>query len=210
MAKKYASLLSADASDYEKIIKSLEREKFDGFHFDILDGHFVRNFAFNAEIIKSLRKLTALPFNAHLEIENPEIFIDMFIEAGCNIITIHPQTCKKVSRELRYIKAKNTLSSVAIDPDIKIDYIKNYLPLIDNIIIMTVYPGFGKQKFISASLKKIKETKKMIVENNLNISISVDGAIDENTSKKAVECGADILIYGSSLFKDKNIGSTHF
>jgi ribulose-phosphate 3-epimerase len=75
---------------------------------------------------------------------------------------------------------------------------------------MTVYPGFGKQKFISASLKKIKETKKMIVENNLNISISVDGAIDENTSKKAVECGADILIYGSSLFKDKNIGSTHF
>ena len=91
----------------------------------------------------------------------------------------------------------------ADDPDIKIDYIKNYLPLIDNIIIMSVYPGFGKQKFISASLEKIKKIKKIITANNLNISISVDGAIDENTSKKVIECGADILIYGSSIFKDK-------
>jgi len=205
MVKKFASLLSADASNYEKTIRKLEREKFDGFHFDILDGHFVRNFAFNAEIIKSLRKLTELPFNAHLEIENPEIFLDMFIEAGCNIITIHPQTCKKIERELRYIKAKNALSSVAIDPDIKVDYIKNYLPLIDNIIIMSVYPGFGKQKFIDASLQKIKKTKKIITENNLNISISVDGAIDENNSKKVIECGADILIYGSSIFESENI-----
>jgi len=205
MVKKFASLLSADASNYEKTIRKLEREKFDGFHFDILDGHFVRNFGFNAEIIKSLRKLTELPFNAHLEIENPEIFLDMFIEAGCNIITIHPQTCKKIERELRYIKAKNALSSVAIDPDIKVDYIKNYLPLIDNIIIMSVYPGFGKQKFIDASLQKIKKTKKIITENNLNISISVDGAIDENNSKKVIECGADILIYGSSIFESENI-----
>ncbi len=207
MVKKFASLLSADASNYEEIIKKLEREKFDGFHFDVLDGHFVKNFAFSAWVIKSLRKLTKLPFNAHLEIENPGIYLDMFIEAGCNIITVHPQTCKKVERELRYIRTKNALSSVAIDPDIKIDYIKNYLSLIDNIIIMSVYPGFGEQKFIGTSLQKIRKTKKMIEENNLNISISVDGAIDENTSKKVVECGADILIYGSSLFKDKKIHS---
>ncbi len=205
MVKKFASLLSADASNYEKTIRKLEREKFDGFHFDIFDGHFVRNFAFNANIIKSLRKLTTLPFNAHLEIENPEIYLDMFIEAGCNIITIHPQTCKKVERELRYIKAKNALSSVAIDPDIKIDYIKNYISLVDNIVIMSVYPGFGKQKFIGASFQKIKKAKKMITSNNLNISISVDGAIDENNSKKVMECGADILIYGSSIFESENI-----
>ena len=205
MIKKFASLLSADASNYEKIIRKLEREKYDGFHFDILDGHFIRNFAFNAEIIKSLRKLTELPFNAHLEIENPEIYLDMFIEVGCNIITIHPQTCKKVERELRYIKAKNALSSIAIDPDIKVDYIKNYLPLIDNIIIMSVYTGFGKQKIIDTSLQKIKKVKKIIAANNLNISISVDGAIDENTSKKVIECGADILIYGSSIFKGEKI-----
>jgi ribulose-phosphate 3-epimerase len=204
MVKKFVSLLSADASNYEKIINKLEKENFDGFHFDILDGHFVRNFAFNASTIKSLRKLTKLPFNAHLEIENPEIFLDMFIEADCDIISIHPQTCKKLERDLRYIRARNVLSSVAIDPDIRIDYIKNYLPLIDNIIIMSVYPGFGNQKFIMSSLHKIEKTRKMIEKSNLDISISVDGAIDENISKKIIECGADILIYGSSLFKVNN------
>jgi ribulose-phosphate 3-epimerase len=203
MVKKFASLLSADASNYEKIIKELEREKFDGFHFDVIDGHFAKNFAFNAQIIKSLRKLTKLPFNTHLEIENPEIYLDMFIEAGSDIITIHPHTCKKVERELRHIKAKNALSSIAIDPDIEIECIKNYFSLIDNIIIMSVYPGFGKQKFISSSLQKIKKAKEMIEEKNLNISISVDGAINENTSKKVIKYGADILIYGSSIFEDK-------
>jgi ribulose-phosphate 3-epimerase len=205
MIKKFASLLSADASNYEKIIRRLEKEKFDGLHFDVIDGHFVKNFAFSAGIIKSLRKLTTLLFNAHLEIENPGEYLDMFIKAGCDIITIHPQTCKNVERELRYLKAKSVLSSIAIDPDIKVDYIKKYLQLVDNIIIMSAYPGFGKQKFIVSSLCKIKKIKEMISLNNLDISISVDGAIDEITSKKVVECGADILIYGSSIFKTKKV-----
>ncbi|MHB8276689.1 MAG: ribulose-phosphate 3-epimerase [Candidatus Humimicrobiaceae bacterium] len=201
MVKKFASLLSVDASNYGQIIKELENKKFDGFHFDVLDGHFVRNFAFSSGIIESLRKLTKLTFNIHLETENPEIYLDMFIDAGSDIITFHPQVCEKVERTLRYLRAKNILSSVAVDPDIEVDYIKSYLPLIDNVIIMCVYPGFGKQKFIEKSLDKIKMIKKIIVENNLNISISVDGSINENTSKKVIECGADILIYGSSLFK---------
>ena len=202
MVKRFASLLSADASNYERIIRKLEREGFNGFHFDVFDGHFVKNFAFNAKIIKSLRKLTTLPFNVHLEIEDPGDFLDMFIEIGCNITTIHPQACKNVRRELRYLKAKNIIPSLALDPDIKIDYIKEYLPLIDNIIIMSVYPGFGKQKFITNSLGRIKKIKNIIDENDLNISISVDGAIDDNNTKKIIECGANILIYGSSLFKN--------
>ncbi|MCL5985497.1 MAG: ribulose-phosphate 3-epimerase [Actinobacteria bacterium] len=202
MIKKFVSLLSADASNYGGTIKKLEKEGFNGFHFDVFDGNFVKNFAFNAEIIKSLRKLTALPFNAHLAIEDPGRFLETFIEVGCDIISIHPQACKKVERDLRYIKAKNILSSVVIDPDIKIDHITNYLPIIDNIIIMTVYPGFNKQKFIASSLVKIKMIKEIITENNLNISISVDGAVDKNTSKEIIECGADILIYGSSLFNN--------
>ena len=205
MTKKFVSLLSADASNYERTIKKLEREGFDGLHFDVIDGHFVKNFAFNAEIIRSLRKLTSLTFNAHLEIEDPEIYLDMFIDAGCNIVTIHPQVCKNVERGLRYLRAKNILSSIAIDPEIEIDYIKKYLPLIDNIIIMSVYPGFGKQKFIESSLNKIKNIKKIIIESETNISISVDGAIDDNISKKVIECGADILIYGSSIFKNGKI-----
>lgn len=200
MIQKFASLLSADASNYEKVIRKLEKKNFDGLHFDIMDGHFVKNFAFNAHIIKSLRKITNLIFNAHLEIEDPGEYLDMFISAGCNIITIHPQTCKNVERELRYIKAKSALSSIAIDPDIKISSIEKLLPLVDNVIVMCVYPGFGGQKFIEKSLQRIKKIKEIITSNNFDISISVDGSINDETAKSTIEYGANILIYGSSIF----------
>ncbi|MCL4378027.1 MAG: ribulose-phosphate 3-epimerase [Actinobacteria bacterium] len=200
MVKKYASLLSADASDYKKIIRDLEQRGFTGFHFDIMDGHFVKNFAFNATIIKSLRKLTKLPFQAHLEIENPGEYIDMFIDSGCQIITVHPQTCN-LERELRYIRTKNALASVAIDPELEIDVIKRYMSLIDNIVVMSVYPGFGNQKFNEKSLKKIKNIKRIIEENDLEITVSVDGGIDSKTEYLAIENGTDILIFGSSLFE---------
>ena len=201
MVKKFISLLSADALHYKSLIKDLEKKNFDGFHFDIMDGHFVKNFAFNANIIKSLRKITKLPFQAHLEIENPEEYIDMFLNCGCSSISLHPQTCSNIERELRYIRSKNAIASVAIDPDIKIDIINKYLNLIDNVIVMTVYPGFGNQKFIEKSLNKIKDLKKVLINNNLNINISVDGAVNEDTQDRLIKSGADILIYGSSIFK---------
>ncbi|MCL5771087.1 MAG: ribulose-phosphate 3-epimerase [Actinobacteria bacterium] len=200
MVKKYASLLSADASDYKKIIGDTEKKGFTGFHFDIMDGHFVKNFAFNATIIKSLRNLTKLPFQAHLEIENPGEYIDMFIDSGCQIITVHPQTCK-LERELRYIRTKNALASVAIDPELGIDAVWGHKSLIDNVVVMSVYPGFGEQKFNEESLKKIKNLKKIIEENNLKITISVDGGINSKTENRVIESGADILIFGSYLFE---------
>jgi len=199
MIKKFASLLSADASNYGKIMVELERKNFDGFHFDIMDGHFVRNFAFNAHVIRSLRKLTKLPFQAHLEIENPAEYIDMFLNCGCSIITLHPQTCN-IERELRYIKAKNAIASVAIDPDIEADIVGNYLSLIDDIVVMTVYPGFGAQHFNEKQLDKVRRLKEIIVRRNSHITISVDGGVDEKTEYKIIESGADILIYGSCLF----------
>ncbi len=200
MVKKYASLLSADASEYKKIIEDIEKKGFSGFHFDIMDGHFVKNFAFNAAIIKSLRKLTKLPFQAHLEIENPGEYIDMFIDAGCQIITVHPHTCK-LDRELRYIRTKNSLASVAIDPEMGIEVVEKYINLIDNVVVMSVYPGFGNQKFNENSLKKIKDLKRIIGESALEITISVDGGISNKTEDLVTESGADILIYGSSLFR---------
>lgn len=200
MLEKYASLLSADASDYRKTIMDLEKNGFTGFHFDIMDGHYVKNFAFSATIIKSLRKLTKYPFQAHLEIENPGEYIDMFIEAGCQIITIHPQTCNIV-RELRYIRTKNATASVAIDPEVEIDVITKHLNLIDNVVVMSVYPGFGNQEFDKRSLKKIRDLKNIISKNNLEITISVDGGINDKTKDLVIESGADILIYGSSLFE---------
>jgi len=199
MVKKFASLLSADASYYEFFIKDFESKGFDGFHFDIMDGHFVKNFAFGPKIISTLRKHTKLPFQAHLEIENPGEYTDMFIKAGCDIITFHPQTCK-IEKELRYLKAKNILCSVAIDPDIKIEEVFNYMNLIDNIIVMSVYPGFGSQKFIVRSLEKIRKLKEKIRQDGLKITISMDGGVCRETEEEIIASGCDILIYGSSLF----------
>ncbi len=201
MIKKFGSLLSADAGNYGKIIKDLENMKFDGIHFDVMDGHFVRNFAFNAATITSLRKLTAMFFDIHLEIEDPEQYLDMFIGSGSNMITIHPQACKNPESTLRYLKAKKILSSIALDPDIKIKQILKYLPLIDNVIVMCVYPGFGEQEFLESSFDRIREIKKIITDGNLDISIAVDGSVNNKTEQKIIDCGADILIYGSSIFR---------
>ena len=201
MIKKFGSLLSADAANYGKILKDLENKKYDGIHFDVMDGHFVRNFAFNATIIASLRKLTSMFFDAHLEIEDPEQYLDMFIGSGSNMITIHPQACRNPESALRYLRAKKVLSSIALDPDIKIKQILKYLPLIDNIIVMSVYPGFGEQEFIESSFERIREIKKIIIDGNLDISIAVDGSVNNETEQKIMDCGADILIYGSSIFR---------
>ena len=199
MVQKFASLLSADAANYEKTIKSLEKQNYNGIHFDVMDGHFVKNFAFSPDFIKSLRKITNLLFQAHLEIENPGEYTDRFIEAGCNIITLHPQTCN-IKKELRYLKSRSITASVAIDPDIEIDEVLDYLSLIDNIIIMSVYPGFGKQDFQENSLVKIKKLKDIIKTGEYNITISVDGGIDKQKEEQLIEAGCDILIYGSTLF----------
>ena len=201
MVERFASLLSADATDYGSIIKRIESEKFDGLHFDVMDGHFVKNFAFSPHIIKSLRKLTDLAFNVHLEIMNPGEFLDVFIEAGSDIITIHPVSTKNPERDLKYLRAKNIKSSIAIDPEIEVETITEYLPLVDLVIVMSVYPGFGKQEFIPNSLDKIGKLRSIITGKKLDIKIAVDGSINEKTSKLVTERGADILIYGSSIFK---------
>ncbi|MCL5772439.1 MAG: ribulose-phosphate 3-epimerase [Actinobacteria bacterium] len=200
MVQKYASLLSADAANYEKTIKSLEAQDYNGIHFDVMDGHFVKNFAFGPDLIKSLRKITNLLFQAHLEIENPGEYIDRFIEAGCDMITLHPQTCN-IKKELRYLRSRNITTSVAIDPDIEIDDVLDYLNLIDNIIIMSVYPGFGKQGFRENSIFKIQKLKEIIRASKHNITISIDGGVDKDKEKQLIEVGCDILIFGSTLFK---------
>jgi len=199
--KKIASLLSADASDYKTVIKDLEQKGFDGFHFDVMDGHFVKNFAFNAWTIKSLRKLTDLPFDVHLEIDNAGEYLDMFIDAGADMITIHPQTFKKPAAHLRYLRARNLLSSISLDPDISLKEIEGLLPLADNVIVMSVYPGFGSQKFIKESLNKVSDLKGIIISKGLDTKISVDGCINADTENEVIKAGADILIYGSSIFR---------
>ncbi|MBM3705206.1 MAG: ribulose-phosphate 3-epimerase [Actinobacteria bacterium] len=201
MVEKYASLLSADASDYRSVIKKAEAMGFKGLHFDVMDGHFVKNFAFSPQIIKSLRKTTSLAFNVHLEILNPGEYLDTFIDAGADIITIHPEATRTAKRDLKYLRAKNIEGSIALDPEIEVKAILKYLPLVDNVIVMSVYPGFGEQKFIPHTLEKIGYLKEEINRKKMKITISVDGSINEKTSGPVMERGADILIFGSSIFK---------
>jgi ribulose-phosphate 3-epimerase len=137
----------------------------------------------------------------HLEILNPGEFLDVFIDAGSDIITIHPVSTKNAARDLKYLRAKKIKSSIAIDPEVGIEDLIKYLPLVDLIIVMSVYPGFGKQDFIPSSLDKIEQLKSTIIEKNLDIKIAVDGSINDKTSELVVKSGADILIYGSSIFK---------
>ena len=203
MVQRFASLLSADAHNYDKTIKRIEDMGFNGIHFDVMDGHFVKNFAFGPDLIKSLRGITPLVFQAHLEIENPGEYLDRFIESGCNIISLHPQTCK-IEKELRYLRSRNIVTSVAIDPDIEIEEILSYIKLIDNIIVMSVYPGFGKQNFQKSSLDKIKRLREIIVNYNYDITLSVDGGVNKEREKELIEAGCDILIYGSTLFSKNN------
>jgi len=200
MGKKYVSLLSSKTANFEDLIVRLEK-KYDinGYHFDIMDGHFVKNFAFNAEIIKALRNKTKLIFDVHLEIQEPELFFDMFIDAGSNMITFHPQNCKNLNRALRYLKAKNIITSVALDLEHSIDYIKEYLGLIDNVLVLSVQPGFGMQKFNGAVMKKIGALKKLIKEKELITTIGIDGGITEEIEEDLFDKGVDILIVGSSL-----------
>ena len=201
MVERYASLLSADASDYKGIIKKVESWNFKGLHFDVMDGHFVKNFAFSPHIIKSLRNITLLAFNIHLEILNPGEYLDIFIDSGADIITIHPAATRYVERDLKYLRAKNIKSSIALDPETGEKTIFKYLPLVDNVIIMSVYPGFGKQRFIPETLDKIENLKKEISRKKLDITISVDGSINDETAGIVAQKGADILIYGSSIFR---------
>jgi ribulose-phosphate 3-epimerase len=204
MTEKYASLLSADAADYRSTIKKIESMGFTGLHFDVMDGHFVKNFAFSPQIIKSLRRLTLLTFNVHLEIQRPGEFLEIFIDAGADMITIHPTASKTIERDLKFLRAKNIKSSIALDPELKVIEISKYLPLTDNVIIMTVYPGFGQQNFITGSLEKISELKSIIEKSGMEITISVDGSINEETTNMVIKQGADILIYGSSIFPESN------
>ena len=195
------SLLSADFTNLEKEIKILNEEKVDFLHLDIMDGNYVPNISYGPGIVKSLRELTEIPFDTHLMIERPENFIEKFVEAGSDIITIHPSTTKHLDRTLSLIKSYGKKVGLAINPGDSLDVLDYNLEKLDLVLIMSVNPGFGGQKFIPSALKKIKEVKKLIQERNLSTLIEVDGGVKLNNAKDILEAGADILVSGSGIFE---------
>ena len=198
------SILSADFSQLGNEIKRLEIGGADMIHVDVMDGHFVPNLTIGPPVIKTLRSYTKLPFDVHLMIDPVHKYIKNYAEAGADIITIHPEATDNLKDSIKHIREFGKKVGISLNPDTKTDIIKKNLEEIDLVLIMSVYPGFGGQKFIPEVLNKIKELKNIKSSQNLNFDIEVDGGIDFNNSKLVIEAGANILVSGTTIFKNNN------
>tara|TARA_Y100000741_G_scaffold355304_1_gene330566 strand:+ start:431 stop:1090 length:660 start_codon:yes stop_codon:yes gene_type:complete len=195
------SILAADFSNLGLEIKKLKKAGADLIHVDVMDGHFVPNLTIGPPIIKSLRKYTKIPFDVHLMISPVHKYIKSYADAGADIITIHPEATNNLKKSVKLIKKLKKKVGVSLNPNTSLNKLSNILNDIDLVLIMSVNPGFGGQKFIKKVLKKIKTLKKIIKKKKLKIQIEVDGGINFNNSKSIIDAGADILVSGTTIFK---------
>ena len=198
------SILSADFSQLGAEIQRLEEGGADMIHVDVMDGHFVPNLTIGPPVIKALRKHCSLKFDVHLMISPVHKYIEDYANAGADIITIHPEATENLEDSIKKIKELKKKVGVSLNPNSKIELIFNYLDKIDLVLIMSVNPGFGGQKFIPEVLDKIKELKKIQKEKNLNYDIEIDGGINFDNCKIAIEAGANILVSGTTVFKSND------
>jgi ribulose-phosphate 3-epimerase len=198
------SILSADFSQLGNEIKRLEEGGADMIHVDVMDGHFVPNLTLGPPVIKTLRQFTMLPFDVHLMISPVHKYIQDYAEAGADIITIHPEATQDLKQSIELIKKLNKKVGISLNPKSKIDLITNHLDKINLVLIMSVNPGFGGQKFMPEVLEKIKRLKKIKDQKKLNFDIEIDGGINFDNNKLAIEAGANILVSGTTIFKNNN------
>ena len=198
------SILSADFSQLGSEIKRLEDGGADMIHVDVMDGHFVPNLTIGPPVIKALRNQSSLKFDVHLMISPVHKYIDAYANAGADIITIHPEATENLENSIKKIKELKKKVGVSLNPETKIDVITNFLEQIDLVLIMSVNPGFGGQKFMPEVLTKIKDLKKIQKEKNLSFDIEIDGGINFDNCKIAIEAGANILVSGTTVFKSNN------
>tara|TARA_B110000967_G_scaffold33089_1_gene31740 strand:- start:379 stop:1041 length:663 start_codon:yes stop_codon:yes gene_type:complete len=198
------SILSADFSKLGEEIIALEKAGADYIHIDVMDGHFVPNITIGPEVIKKLRPVTKLTFDVHLMIEPVDNFIKDFATAGADIITFHPEATQDLSKTIDLVKSFGKKVGVSLKPESSIKLIESYLEKIDLILIMSVNPGFGGQKFMPKVLDKIKLLKNILNQKKLNVDIEIDGGINFDNSREAKDSGANILVSGSTIFKENN------
>ena len=196
------SILSADFSQLGTEIKKLEEGGADMIHVDVMDGHFVPNLTIGPPVIKALKNYSTLPFDVHLMISPVHKYIKDYADAGADIITIHPEATDNLEESINLIKKLNKKIGLSLNPDTPINIIKKFLPSIDLVLIMSVYPGFGGQKFIPRVIDKIKELKNIKEKQSIKFDIEVDGGIDFDNSKLVIAAGANILVSGTTIFKN--------
>ena len=198
------SILSADFNQLGNEIKRLEEAGADMIHVDVMDGHFVPNLTMGPPVIKALRKYTKLPFDVHLMISPVHKYIKNYADAGADIITIHPEATGNLEESIKHIKNLGKKVGISLNPNTETNIIKEFLAEINLVLIMSVHPGFGGQKFMPEVLVKIKELKKIKDQQNLNFDIEVDGGINFDNSKLVIDAGANILVSGTTIFKNNN------
>lgn len=199
------SVLSADFSVLGKEIETIAEAGAGVIHLDVMDGNFVPNISFGAPVIAAVRKSTEAIFDVHLMIDEPIRYLEDFKKAGADIITIHYEACKDVELTLKEIKKLGVKAGLAISPDTSVDVIKPFLDIVDMILVMSVYPGFGGQSFIEGSLDKIKAVKEMICDINREIWLEVDGGIGISNIETVMHAGANVLVAGSAVFKGDRV-----
>lgn len=194
------SILPADFSRLGAELETLEEAGADRIHWDIMDGNFVPNLTVGPDTVASCRKSVSIPFEAHLMVEDPDLLSPMFIEAGCDLIMVHVESVRHLDRTLNVILSSGAKAGVTLNPSTPIESISNVLHLVDQVLIMSVNPGFGGQKYLPSQEIKITKLKNMIDEQGLSINIEIDGGINENTISQATHAGANVFVAGSAIF----------
>lgn len=200
MTKIAPSILSADFSRLGEEIKDAEKGGADYIHVDVMDGHFVPNITIGPLIVEAIRPITTLPLDVHLMIENPDQYIPAFAKAGADIITVHQESSPHLHRSVQLIKENGVKAGVVINPGTPVEMIRHVLEDVDLVLIMTVNPGFGGQRFIESMVTKIKEVDSIRKEAGLTFEIEIDGGVNVDTAKKCTDAGADVLVAGSAVF----------
>lgn len=204
MIKLAPSILSADFCNLGQEIKKVAAAGADLIHIDVMDGHFVPNITIGPPVVAAARRSTKLPLDVHLMIEDPDRYLEAFAAAGADILSVHAEVCRDLPATIKKIKQLKVQPAVAVNPDKPLDLILPVLDQVKMVLLMTVFPGFGGQKFITDVIPKIKELKSLVVSRKLSVDIEVDGGIDLTTAPWVVTAGANVLVAGSAIYHAKN------